>query len=98
MTEKEQNRSCDAKTRQMPMHTDKIGAPLAFLVGFFVFLFETGSHYVAQAGLELSVLLPQPPECLDYRRAPCLAAAPLSAVGIVTSGELAASIFFFFWQ
>jgi hypothetical protein len=28
---------------------------------------EAGSHYVAQAGLELSILLPQPPQCWDYR-------------------------------
>jgi hypothetical protein len=27
-------------------------------------------QYVAQAGLELSVLLPQPPECWDYRDGP----------------------------
>jgi hypothetical protein len=33
-------------------------------------LFETGSHFVAQAGLKLSVLLPQPPECWDYGHAP----------------------------
>ena len=44
-------------------------------------LFETGSRYavqtgleltfVAQAGLELAlILLPQPPKCWDYRRAP----------------------------
>jgi hypothetical protein len=29
-------------------------------------LFETGSHYVAQAGLELLILLAQPAECWDY--------------------------------
>jgi hypothetical protein len=27
--------------------------------------FETGSHCVAQAGLEIEVLLPQPPQCWD---------------------------------
>jgi hypothetical protein len=32
------------------------------------FLFETMSYYAAQAGLELMmVLLPQPPQCYDYR-------------------------------
>jgi hypothetical protein len=37
----------------------------------FSFLFsETGSHYVAQAGLELTILLPQHPKCWDYRHAP----------------------------
>jgi hypothetical protein len=35
-----------------------------------IYLFETGSHYIAQAGLELSILLPQPPECWDYRHVP----------------------------
>jgi hypothetical protein len=39
--------------------------------GFFFFVFgvffETGSHYVPQAGLELMILLPQPPQCWDYR-------------------------------
>jgi hypothetical protein len=34
----------------------------------------TGSYFVAQAGLELSILLPQPLECWEYRHAaPCLA-------------------------
>jgi hypothetical protein len=32
--------------------------------------FETGSYNVAQVGLEFAILLPQPPECWDYRRAP----------------------------
>jgi hypothetical protein len=36
---------------------------------FFSFL-ETGLHYVAYAGLELTIFLPQPPECWDYRCAP----------------------------
>jgi hypothetical protein len=44
----------------------------------FLFFFETGPRhvapgwlealYVAQAGLELSILLPQTPKCWDYRR------------------------------
>jgi hypothetical protein len=34
----------------------------------FGFVFETGSCYVAQAGLKLEIL--QPPECWDYRHAP----------------------------
>jgi hypothetical protein len=33
----------------------------------FVFCFETGFWYVAQGGLKLSILLPQPPECWNYR-------------------------------
>jgi hypothetical protein len=38
---------------------------------FALFCFETGSHYVAQAGLELGILLPS--QCLDYRCVPpCL--------------------------
>jgi hypothetical protein len=35
---------------------------------------KTGSPYVAQAGLQLAVLLPQPPKFWDYRHVPpCLA-------------------------
>jgi hypothetical protein len=34
---------------------------LGFL-GIF-FFFETGPHFVAQAGLELAILLLQPPQC-----------------------------------
>ena len=48
---------------------------------FFFCLFETGSHYAVQAGLELTfvaqaglklalILLPQPPKCWDYRHGP----------------------------
>jgi hypothetical protein len=36
--------------------------------------FDTESHYVVQADLELEILLPQPPECWDYPYAtPCSA-------------------------
>jgi hypothetical protein len=38
------------------------------LVMSTIFVFETGSRYVAQVGLKLEILLPQPPECWDYRR------------------------------
>jgi hypothetical protein len=38
------------------------------------FLGKTGgwrkSHYIAQTGLELKILLPQLPECWNYRHAP----------------------------
>jgi hypothetical protein len=34
------------------------------------FFFEKGSHYIAQAGLELGTLLPQPPECWDCKHVP----------------------------
>jgi hypothetical protein len=46
---------------------------------FFLMFLETGSHYVAwlawnsevaQIGLELVILLPQPLKCWNYRRAP----------------------------
>lgn len=41
---------------------------LEFFVQFAVFVgFETESYYVANAGLELIVLLPRPPECWDFR-------------------------------
>jgi hypothetical protein len=35
-----------------------------------IFFFKTGSHYVAQVGLELLILLPLPPKCFDYRCMP----------------------------
>jgi hypothetical protein len=38
-------------------------------VPLFIYL-ETGSHYVAQVGFQLTICLPQPSECWDYRRAP----------------------------
>jgi hypothetical protein len=47
-------------------------------VVYLIYSFETGSFYVAQVGLKLVILLPQPPrpsnQCLDYRSAlPCFA-------------------------
>jgi hypothetical protein len=30
-----------------------------------IYIFETGSHDVVQAGLELTIFLLQPPECWD---------------------------------
>jgi hypothetical protein len=45
-----------------------------------------GSQYVAQTGLQLAILLPQPPECWDYRRAP-----PRPA----PAGIASSSLFFF---
>jgi hypothetical protein len=35
----------------------------------FFFLFEIGSHYIAELDLELKVLLSLPPEFWDYRHA-----------------------------
>jgi hypothetical protein len=35
---------------------------LGLFVSLFVCLFETGSYYVAQAGLKLMILLPQHPK------------------------------------
>jgi hypothetical protein len=37
---------------------------------FGLVLFKTGSHCVAEAGLELPILLFLPPECWDYRHEP----------------------------
>jgi hypothetical protein len=37
---------------------------------FFFFFLKTRAHYIAQVGLKLAILLPQPPECWDYRCAP----------------------------
>jgi hypothetical protein len=36
-------------------------------------LFETGSHCIAQTDLELTILLPQPPECWGHRFVPTTA-------------------------
>jgi hypothetical protein len=51
-----------------PNYSVMIATPSHFL------LFEMRSHYVAQAGLKLKILLPQSPHCWDYR----LPACPLS--------------------
>jgi hypothetical protein len=52
---------------------------LLLFICLFVCLFETGSHYVSQAGLQLERVLPQPPECWDDRDAsPC----PASTSGL----------------
>lgn len=42
------------------------------LISLFVVFWgsERRSHYIAQDGLKLSILLPQHPECWDYRQAP----------------------------
>jgi hypothetical protein len=37
---------------------------------YFIYVFETGSHYVAQAGLEIKILLLHPPKSRDYRHVP----------------------------
>jgi hypothetical protein len=39
-------------------------------INLFYFSFEIGSLYVAQAGLKLTILLPQSPECWDSRYVP----------------------------
>jgi hypothetical protein len=40
------------------------------VVGFFVLLFEIGSHYVVQTGFEFIIFLSQPPEQCYYRHEP----------------------------
>jgi hypothetical protein len=39
-------------------------------IQFCTLIFETGSNYIAQSGLEFAVFLPQPPECWDYSHDP----------------------------
>jgi hypothetical protein len=45
-------------------------SPKEFLLYTVFFYFEMRSHYMAQARLELEILLPQPPEYWDYRCVP----------------------------
>jgi hypothetical protein len=47
----------------------KPSCPQPFSRGFFCY-FVTESHCVVQAGLKLAILLPQPPQCWDFRRTP----------------------------
>jgi hypothetical protein len=55
-------------------------------------VFKTGTWYRVQAGFEVAVLLPQPPECLDYRcEPPWLALFGLSSWRNVHSSD---SMFF----
>jgi hypothetical protein len=71
--------------------------PPPFLFFYFV---ETGSPYVAHAGLNLVILLPQPPECWDYRRSPPYLAslfyAPVRDPSTVFFGE--ALVFHHYYQ
>jgi hypothetical protein len=43
---------------------------ISFCLFLFLFLFETGSHYVAQVGLKFEIFLLQLPKCWDYSCAP----------------------------
>jgi hypothetical protein len=45
----------------------KLGPRAPSWVFFCLFVFETGSYSVAQAGLQLKILLSQSPRCWDYR-------------------------------
>lgn len=47
--------------------SDKYPVHLTFGI---VFVFETRSHYVTQADLQLVMLLPQPSKCWNYRYVP----------------------------
>jgi hypothetical protein len=72
------------KLRQTLFHAP----PLSYLpaLGFL----ETGSHYVTQAGLRLKILLPQPPQCWDYKCVPPCPASILFLINLFSlwSGRL----------
>jgi hypothetical protein len=57
---------------------------------FMFSLSEAGSYCVAQAGLELEILLPQPTKYWDYRCAPTHLAQPIFLPPSLPS--------LFFWQ
>jgi hypothetical protein len=63
---------------------------------------ETGSPYVAEAeaGLKLLILLPQTPNCWDYRYTlPCLGSSAFAwfLIGPFMPVDLACFVFFFFF-
>jgi hypothetical protein len=47
-----------------------MGYCIYLFVYLFMVVFETGSQYVAQAGLKLAILLSQPLEYRNYRHVP----------------------------
>jgi hypothetical protein len=47
---------------------------VVIFLNIFLLLVETGSHCEAQTGLDLAILLPQPPKCWDYKCVPPLLA------------------------
>jgi hypothetical protein len=57
---------------------------LAVFVLFCCCFFETGSASLAQADFELKILLPQPPECWNFRHVPLCPAYGFLLLGIVT--------------
>jgi hypothetical protein len=54
---------------------------------FLFVYFEIGSHCVAQAGLELEILLPQPLKGWDYRCAPPFLASTISLSAYMTASS-----------
>jgi hypothetical protein len=57
-----------------------------FLFTYFCF-FETGSHYVAETGLDLMILLPPPPKCWDYKCVPSHPASLKSLLRFICKHE-----------
>lgn len=47
-------------------HLTKLRETVLVLLMFHFVFFETESHYVAKTGLELTIVLPQPPKCWNY--------------------------------
>jgi hypothetical protein len=63
-SEKEKKKK-DLETEQSSMCRFMTKALLRVCFVLFCLFFEIGSHSVAQASLELGILLPQSPECWD---------------------------------
>jgi hypothetical protein len=62
----------DMKMEICKVNGGKSSSKIKFLINFFFFL-DTESHFGAQVGLELLILLPQLLKCQDHRHVPpCL--------------------------
>jgi hypothetical protein len=74
--------------------------PKDYLICFLLILgfFEIGSWYVAQAGLKLMILLPQPLQCWDYRLWPPFTAQRAILFSKQWEAQVKKHLFCYFWD